>query len=489
MKQSTISLKRIVIFGLLTVAFIPLTFLGISSYLANLSIIQQFQNEQKVDYAKSSLNLTNEFLQAREQQLLKKVNDLQSVPKTKIDSYLNKQISEKSNKTFFIISDSKNVFSNECLSSEQMVLLRQNFAQTQKLLQTKDLIIQKVPWQTSSEPMFLMSKKVRLLDHSEQIIQLVFSTTSLEKNINALNSQLINRKCVYLSSGDSLIKNQQSQKKEMGIINQIVTYHQNNGTITGNKTDHFDSIYYQKSQAYPFFVMVYTNKALIQQMIQQKLSQLFLMMAISLILTLILAWFIAKLFESGLNKMKASFLEASHGQFELTPNTTNKTKNFNLWELFHKQLQINEQIYEIREVSSAYHYMLAEFACFHSDITKQINILNQRFDHSQELYLQVDEAIDALLYQAFQNRTVLSQQENSEHHQWINEENALDTDKLILSKDTFTEINQNHTELVTNLEALQTIKDAYANEITIIYESFVRMYISLNEFNDHQIKK
>lgn len=485
MKQSTISLKRLVIFGLLTVAFIPLTFLGISSYLANLSIIQQFQNEQQIDYARSSLNLTNAFLQAREQQLLKKVNDLQSVPKTKIDSYLNKQVSEKSNKTFFIISDSKNVFSNECLSSEQMVLLRQNFAQTQKLLQTKDLIIQKVPWQTSSEPMFLMSKKVRLLDHSEQIIQLVFSTTSLEKNINALNSQLINRQYVYLSSGDSLIKNQQSQKKEMGIINQIVTYHQNSGTITGNKNDQFDSIYYQKSQAYPFFVMVYTNKALIQQMIQQKLSQLFLMMAISLILTLILAWFIAKLFESGLNKMKASFLEASHGQFELTPA---KTKNLNFWELFHKQLQINEQIYEIREVSSAYHYMLAEFACFHSDITKQINILNQRFDHSQELYLQVDEAIDALLYQAFQNRTVLSQQENLVQEQLANTTNSLE-DSLAFSKSSFTEINQNHTELVTNLETLQAIKDAYANEITIIYESFVRMYISLNEFNDHQIKK
>lgn len=485
MKQSTISLKRMIIFGLLTVAFIPLVFLGISSYLANLSIIQQFQNEQKIDYAKSSLNLTNKFLQSQEYQLTQVANAVQSLTKTKIASYLNKQTMKKSNKNYFIISNEKNVFSKGNLSSNQIEALKENFATTKQLLQNQEIVIQKVPWRTSEESLFLMSKKVNMLDHSEVIIQLIFSTRSLTKDINVLNSQLIYKKSVYLFSGESLLENHRPQKRELGIINQIATYNQNQGNLNGNKTDQFASIYYQKSQAYPFFVMAYTNKTLINQIIHQKLSQLFLMMALSIILTLILAWFIAKVFEDGLNKMKDAFLEASHGHFEVV---STQEKRLNLWELFHRQLHINEQIYEIREVSSAYHYMLAEFACFHSDITKQINILNQRFDHSKELYLQVDEAIDALLYQAFQNRTILSQQENLVQKQLANTQNTIE-DSLALSKESFTEINQNHTELVTSLETLQTIKDAYAHEITIIYESFVRMYISLNEFNDHQLKK
>lgn len=482
MKQSTISLKRIVIFGLLIVAFIPLTFLGISSYLANLSIIQQFQKEQQINYAKSTLNLTNEFLYVHEKKITNLTNLLQMISLAKINGYLSKHFSEENNDEIITVVSDKIVFSSKSLSKKQQTWLIKNFKKNQTLLAKQASLIQKLPWQSSNQPMFVMSKKIKLADQSECLIQLSFSTASLEKHVEALSSELVDKKAIYLTSGESLFNRQVPKEKEMGLINQIATYQQNSGTIKGNKNDSFASMYYQKSNAYPFFVMAYTNKTLIEKLLTQKIIQLMLMMLLSLILTLFLAWFIAKLFEDGLNKMREAFLEASHGQFELI---TTKKKRFNFWEMFRQQLHINEQVYEVREVSSAYHYMLAEFACFHSDITKQIDILNQRFANSQELYYEINDAVDALLYQAFQDKTILNQQ--SLLVKIDNQSKEELTKELIIQKQILDEMQQNQADLVKKIEFLQLIKDSYTKEMTTIYESFVRMYISLNEFNDHQL--
>ncbi|EOT40014.1 hypothetical protein [Enterococcus columbae] len=482
MKQSTISLRRSVIFGLLIVAFIPLTFLGISSYLTNLSIIQQFQKEQQINYAKSTLNLTNEFLYANEKKITLLANQLKILPVSKIDSYLSKHFIEENNDDDIVVVNDKNVFSSKTLAKEKQSWLMKNFKKNQDLLDKQKFTIQKSPWQSLHQPMFVMSTKVRLQDQNERLIQLFFSTANLEKHVEALNSELVDKKAIYLTSGESLFDQQAPKEKEMGLINQIATYHQSSGTIKGNKNDNFASMYYQKSNTYPFFVMAYTNKQVIRSMLSQKISQLLIMMSLSLLLTIILAWFIAKIFEDSLNKIKATFLEASHGQFELI---TTEKKRFNFWEIFRRQLRINEQVYEIREVSSAYHYMLAEFACFHSDITKQIDILNQRFANSQKLYYEINDAVDALLYQAFQDKTILNQQ--SLLVKIDNQSKDELTKELIIQKQILDEMQQNQVDLVKKIEFLQLIKDSYTKEMTTIYESFVRMYISLNEFNDHQL--
>ena len=110
MKQSTISLRRIVIFGLLIVAFIPLTFLGISSYLTNLSIIQQFQKEQQVNYAKSTLNLTNDFLYANEKKIIQLANQLKILPVSKLNGYLSKHFIEENNDDDIAVVNEENVF-------------------------------------------------------------------------------------------------------------------------------------------------------------------------------------------------------------------------------------------------------------------------------------------------------------------------------------------------------------------------------------------
>lgn len=482
MKQSTISLRRIVIFGLLIVAFIPLTFLGISSYLTNLSIIQQFQKEQQVNYAKSTLNLTNEFLYANEKKIIQLANQLKILPVSKLNGYLSKYFIEENNDDDIAVVNEENVFSSKTLEKEKQSWLIKNFKKNQDLLDKQKLIIQKSPWQRLHQPTFIMSAKVRLQDQSESVIYLSFSTANLEKHVEALNSDLVDKKAIYLTSGDSLFDRQAPKEKEIGLINQIATYHQNSGIIKGNKNDSFASMYYQKSNTYPFFVMAYANKQVIRSMLSQKISQLLIMISLSLLLTIILAWFIAKIFEDSLNKIKAAFLEASHGQFELI---TTEKKRFNFWEIFRRQLRINEQVYEIREVSSAYHYMLAEFACFHSDITKQIDILNQRFANSQELYYEINDAVDALLYQAFQDKTILNQQSFLVK---IDSQNEVElTKELIIQKQILDEMQQNQADLVKKIEFLQLIKDSYTKEMTTIYESFVRMYISLNEFNDHQL--
>lgn len=482
MKQSTISLRRIVIFGLLIVAFIPLTFLGISSYLTNLSIIQQFQKEQQVNYAKSTLNLTNEFLYANEKKIIQLANQLKILPVSKLNGYLSKYFIEENNDDDIAVVNEENVFSSKTLEKEKQSWLIKNFKKNQDLLDKQKLIIQKSPWQRLHQPTFIMSAKVRLQDQSESVIYLSFSTANLEKHVEALNSDLVDKKAIYLTSGDSLFDRQAPKEKEIGLINQIATYHQNSGIIKGNKNDSFASMYYQKSNTYPFFVMAYGNKQVIRSMLSQKISQLLIMISLSLLLTIILAWFIAKIFEDSLNKIKAAFVEASHGQFELI---TTEKKRFNFWEIFRRQLRINEQVYEIREVSSAYHYMLAEFACFHSDITKQIDILNQRFANSQELYYEINDAVDALLYQAFQNKTILNQQSLLVK---IDSQNEVElTKELIIQKQILDEMQQNQADLVKKIEFLQLIKDSYTKEMTTIYESFVRMYISLNEFNDHQL--
>ena len=71
----------------------------------------------------------------------------------------------------------------------------------------------------------------------------------------------------------------------------------------------------------------------------------------------------------------------------------------------------------------------------------------------------------------------------------VNTFNNLSIEDLEKEKDFMEYFTQKYPDFFEKIELLHEAKDMYTIEMSKIYESFVRMYISLHEFNENQLGK
>ena len=485
-QQQTLSLKRIIIFSFLVITFIPLGILTISSYLTHLHTINSLKDEQQASTAKTATKIGEAFLDEQIKYLdqtfyAKKLAFLSN--EKEIQEALNKQ-NEYANQLRKIsyISDIHFI----CTFSPN----------TRQKNQNQDLL-KKLPinhYQLTSDnynSTVYISKAFQDVTGQKIVLQKQISTHTLKNYLKTLNSNLAKQIVLYDFNGEVLSESKQVKfSTNMGQINQIATFDQNSGQLNAEKNKKYGEVYYEKSTRYPIFSVVYTNTSTIAQFFENQYKQVIALSLITLVIILLLALFASKMIEQALNKMKNSFIEASHGQFEITDNK----KKFDFWELFTKQLHLNNQVSEISEFSDAYHYMLAEFACFHSDITQQINELNVKFEDSQFTLNEFNQAIDEIVYHIYQEKHRILHEQNMLYNNEIDNTNVntfnnLSIEDIEKEKDFMEYFTQKYPDFFEKIELLHEAKDMYTIEMSKIYESFVRMYISLHEFNENQLGK
>ena len=485
-QQQTLSLKRIIIFSFLVITFIPLSILTLSSFLTHLHAIYSLKDEQQASTAKTATKIGEVFLDEQIKYLdqtfyTNKLNLLSN--EKEIQEALNKQneYSHELQKIYYI-SDTNFIYTFS--------------PNTRQINQIQDLL-KKLPinhYQLTSDnynSTIYISKAFQDVTGQKIILQKQISTHTLRNYLKTLNSNLTKQIVVYDFNGEVLSESRKIKlSTNIGQINQIATFDQSSGQLNAEKNKKYGEVYYEKSTKFPIFSVVYTNRNTIDRFFENQYKQVSVLALITLVIILLLALFASKIIEQALNKMKNSFIEASHGQFEITDDK----KKFDFWELFTKQLYLNNQVSEISEFSDAYHYMLAEFACFHSDITQQINELNVKFEDSRYTLNEFNQAIDEIVYHIYQEKHRILHEQNMLLNNKIDNMDIITFNHLSIKdiekeKDFMEYFTQKYPDFFEKIELLHEAKDMYTIEMSKIYESFVRMYISLHEFNENQLGK
>lgn len=485
-QQQTLSLKRIIIFCFLVITFIPLSILTLSSFLTHLHAINSLKDEQQASTAKTATKIGETFLDEQ----IKDLN--QTFYTNKLDLLSNeKEIQEALNNQKEYANQLQKIsyISDTHFISTFIPNTRQK-KQSQDLL--KKLTLGQYQLTSDNYNSTIYISKV-FQDNTGQkiVLQKQISAQTLNNYLKTLNSNLAKQIVLYDFNGEVLSESKKVIfSTNMGQINQIATFDQSSGLLNAEKNKKYGEVYYEKSKKYPIFSVVYTNRNTIDRFFENQYKQVSVLALITLIIILLLALFASKIIEQALNKMKNSFIEASHGQFEITDDK----KKFNFWELFTKQLYLNNQVSEISEFSDAYHYMLAEFACFHSDITQQINELNVKFEDSRYTLNEFNQAIDEIVYHIYQEKHRILHEQNMLLNNKIDNIdiqtfNHLSIKDIEKEKDFMEYFIQKYPDFFEKIELLHEAKDMYTIEMSKIYESFVRMYISLHEFNENQLGK